>query len=72
MHESLLVRGVEGLRDLREQLDRALGLERAVLGHELGEVVALDVAHREEEDAVLLAGLVDGDDVRMVEGGRDP
>ena len=72
VHEAFLVRGIERLGDLGEQLDGSLRLERAVLGDELGEVVALDVAHGEEEDAVLLSRLVDGDDVRVVERGRDP
>ena len=53
MDEALLVSGVEGLRDLREEVDGALRLERSVLGDDLREVGALDVAHREEEDAVL-------------------
>ena len=35
-------------------------------------VGAVDVAHRDPEDAVFLAGLVDRDDVRMVERGREP
>ena len=70
--EALLVRGVERLGDLGEELDRALRLERTVLRDELGEVGALDVAHGEEEHAVLLARLVDGDDVRVVERGGDP
>ncbi len=72
MDEPLLVRGVERLCDLREEIDRALGLERAVLGHDLGQVRALDVAHREEEQAVLVSRLVDRDDVRVVERGGDP
>ena len=72
MDESLLVSGVEGLRDLREEVDGPLRLECPVLGDDLREIGAFDVAHREEENAVLLSGLVDGDDVRMVERGRDP
>ena len=70
--EILLVRRVERLGDLGEELDRSLGGERTVLGNELREVVALDVAHGEEEDTAIFARLVDGDDVGMVERGRDP
>ena len=72
MDEPLLVRGVERLGDLREEVDRPLRLECAVLGDDLREVGALDVAHREEEDTVLLSRLVDRDDVRMVERSGDP
>ena len=43
-----------------------------VLCHELGEVRALDEAHGEEEDAVVLAGLVDRDDVWVIERRCDP
>ncbi len=38
---------------------------------ELREIGPLDVAHREEERAVLVARLEDRDDVRVVEGGGD-
>jgi hypothetical protein len=41
-----------------------------VLAHLGGKVVPVDEAHGDEERAVLLAGLVDGDDVRMLERGR--
>ena len=71
VHETLLVCSVEGLCDLREKLDSPLWLQRAVFCNELGEVVTLDVAHGEKEQAVLISRLVDGDDVRMVERGRD-
>ena len=71
VYEPLLVRRVERFGDLGEDVDRSPGLERARLGNELGEVTALDVAHGEEENPVVLAGLEDGDDVRMVEGGGD-
>jgi hypothetical protein len=67
MDESLLVGGVEGLGDLGEDLDRTPGLERTFLREELGEIRALDVAHGEEEEAALLARLVDRDHVRVVE-----
>ena len=72
MHEALLVGGVQGLRDLLEQVDRAAGIERAAFAQELREVGPLDVAHGEEEGAVLVSRLEDRDDVRVVEGGGDP
>ena len=65
--------GVERLGDLGEELDCAPGLERAVLGHDAcARSVALDVAHGEEEQAVLISRLVDGDDVGVIERGGDP
>ena len=64
MDEALLVRSVERLGDLREEVDGALRVERARFGDELREVVALDVAHREKEKTILVSGLIDGDDVR--------
>ena len=60
--------GVEGAGNLRQQLDRVLGVERA-LAQALLEVRALDIAHGDEKQAVGLAGLVDGDDVRVVDRG---
>ncbi len=72
MDEALLVRGVERFRDLGEDVERAPGLERPFLGHEAGEVRALDVAHGEIKEPVLIARLVDRDHVRVVEGGGDP
>ena len=41
-----------------------------MVAHLGGEVAAVDEAHRDEERAVLLAGLVDGHDVRVLERGR--
>ena len=60
-------------RALRE-IDEALVLRQA-FGPRGGDFVrdrlALDVAHRDPENASILAGLVDGADARMVELGRD-
>ncbi len=72
VHETLLVGGVERLGNLREEVDGALRLQCSVLGDDLRQIGSFDVAHREEEDAVLLPRLVDRDDVRMVERRRDP
>src|SRR5205823_13807018 len=65
--ESRLVGDVERLCDVCEQRQRPLGLEPAMLAQELLEVAAGDVAHRDVELALVLAGVVDRDDVRMVE-----
>ena len=47
------------------------GVERSVSEERL-EVGPLDEAHGDEELPVLLAGAVDGDDVRVLEAGCDP
>ena len=49
----------------------ASGVESAV-AQATGEVGALDVAHRQEGRAVDLAGLVERDDVGVVEAGGEP
>ena len=50
--------------------DRARGLERRLLVEQTGEVGAVDVAHRDVELPVGLAGVVDREDVRVIERGR--
>ena len=60
--------GIERRGDLAEQGDRRRRLERALAQPAL-EVGAIDEAHGQEVAAVPLAGLVDGDDVGMVDGG---
>ncbi len=68
--EAARVGGVEGTRNLGEDRDRLRRLERAV-PQPLLEVASLDVAHRDEEQLAELAGLVDRDDVRVVDRGRE-
>ena len=70
--EAAPVRCVEGVRDLREQVERALRVERAFALDQPAEVGAFDEAHREVDDAVSLAGGVDREDARMLERGREP
>ena len=72
MDEAFLVRRVQGVGDLLEDVDRALRLECAFVGHELREVGALDIAHGEEQHAVVVACVEDRNDVGMVERSRDP
>ena len=48
------------------------GRECAVPPQERLEIRAVDIPHRDEEAAVGLAGLVDRDDVRVVEARREP
>ncbi len=63
--------GVERRRDLAEQLDRFARRQRAVGGYPSLQVAALDQPHRDDQLAVLLAGVVDGDDVGVVEAGGE-
>ena len=70
MHDAGAVRRVDSARDLQQEPPEPIGGEGPVLAHLGGEVVPVDEAHRDEERAVLLAGLVDRDDMRVLEGGR--
>ena len=47
------------------------GIEAASARDELAQVLTVDVAHREVESAVVLPGLVHGDDMRVVERSGD-
>ena len=72
VHETLLVSRVQSLRDLLEQADRTARIERAAVARQLREVGPFDVAHGEEESAVLVSRLEDRNDVRVVERSGDP
>ena len=60
------------LGDLGEQLDRFLRRQRPVRGDPSLQVAALDQAHRDDQLAVLLAGVEDWDHVGVVEPGGEP
>ena len=66
MHEAAGMGGIERARDLRED---AYGIARlqATLLQALLQVAVLDVAHRDVEEVLGRPGLVDRDDVRMVD-----
>ena len=66
------VRGVERRGDLAADVDRPVRAQAALAAQHGGEVGALDVLHREVEQPVLLAGVVDRDDVRVLQRGGDP
>ena len=68
--ETSRVRGVERRRDLRHDLDRAIGRQRPPVRDQVPEIVSLEVAHRDVQDAVGLSGGVDGHDVGVLGGGR--
>ncbi len=55
-----------------QQPDRALRRQRPLAGDQPAQVAALDQAHRDDQLAVLLAGVVDGDDAGVVEAGGEP
>ena len=66
MHEAARVGRIEGARDLREDADRVRRVETAA-PEALFQVTPLDVAHGDEEEVLGRPGLVDRDDVRMVD-----
>ena len=66
MHEAARVSRIEGARDLREDADRVRRVQAAVF-EAFSEVTPLDVAHGDEEEFLGRPGLVDRDDVRMVD-----
>ena len=72
VHEPLLVRGVEGRRDLPHDGDGPRGLERSALVQQRAQIGPLHVAHRDEQVAAGGAGLVDRDHVRVVERRGEP
>jgi len=65
------VRGVERGGDLADDPRRARRRERPLAADERADVVAVHEAHRDVRDALLLARVVDGDHVRVVDRGRD-
>jgi len=72
VHQSLAVRGVEGARGLTDQEQGGGGEDPAALLDHLPHVGPGDVPHRDVQQVVLGAHVVDGDHVRVVERGRDP
>ena len=67
VHERPAVGGVERPRHLAQQVQRPLRRELAVALEDRLQVLPVDEAHREVELAVVLARLVDGDHVRVVD-----
>ena len=65
------VGGVERIGDLAEQLDRLLAAAAAPRGDPPLQVAALDQAHRDDQLAVLLAGVEDRHHVGVVEAGGE-
>ena len=70
--EPLRMSSVERTRDLRDDLERPGGSQRAFTSKHRAQVCALDVAHREVEACVSFARVVHRDDVRMIEARGNP
>ena len=66
MHETARMGRIQGARHLREDADRVRRVQTAAL-EALFQVTPLDVAHGDEEEVLGRPGLVDRDDVRMVD-----
>ena len=65
-----LVRRVERVGDVREDVERAVGVELA-RADQVAQPRAAHELHREEQADLALAGLVDRDDVRVIEPGLE-
>ena len=61
------VSSVQRAGDLRDQIERAGGLQLAIAAEQLPEVGALDVGHRQVEPSFLLPEAQDRDDVGVIE-----
>src|SRR5689334_24999898 len=69
MNQAGAVRDVERVGDVDEQVDGPLRAQSLLGVEHVAEVDAVDVLHRDVEQAFGLTGIEDGDDVRMVEPG---
>ncbi len=72
VYEPSRMGGVQRVGDLRADGDRPRRLELSLVREQPLEVCALDVAHGQVELSLHLARVVDGHDIRMVEGSRQP
>ena len=72
VHQIVLVGGVERRGHLADDRPDPVRGQRALPLQQRADVAALHVAHGDKEGAVGLAGLVDRDDVRVVNRGRRP
>src|SRR5215216_6541575 len=71
MDEPARMRRIEGGGDLPGDPQRASGREASLVGEQRLQVAALDARHRDVEQVVRLARVVDGDDARVVERGGE-
>ncbi len=75
MDQVAVVGGVQSARDLLEHVERASDAQVPLPSQEGAQIGPVDVSHRDVEQpvrvaAVDLAGVVDRNDVRVVEPGR--
>jgi hypothetical protein len=70
VHQPGGVRCVQCRGHTGEDGERVRGRERAAAQHQRMDVAGRDVAHRDEQGPVSLAGLVHRDDVRVVDSRR--
>ena len=68
VHNSAGVRRIESVRDLDPQFEQLFSLQRTALDH-VFQGRALQIFHGDESFPVLLADVVDGADIGMVQGG---
>ena len=66
MRDALFVRRLEGIDELRADVDD-LGAGHRMVGNSLRQRPPFDVLHCNEADTITLADVVDGGDVWMVE-----
>ena len=72
MHAPARVGGVESRADLMDDARRSERLEATLRGDQGPEVGPVDEPHHDEEHAVLVAGLENGNDVGVVDRGGEP
>ena len=70
--EPACVRGVERRRQLGDQPERALRVERAFAAQQLRQVRPVHVAHGDVEPTIDVTGLVDGDHATMLDRCQEP
>ena len=71
VHQAARMGGVEGVGDAGHDPGRPPGRDLAALGDQVLQARALHVPHGDEEAALVVAGAVDRDDVRVLETGGD-
>ena len=72
MDQPALMGGVERRADLGGDLQRPVDRQHRLGAQHFVQVCAADVAHRDEQQPAVFAGLVQRDDVRVIDRGREP
>jgi hypothetical protein len=67
VHQPGVVRGIQRRRHRGDERRRTPRPQGALPAHHHPQVISRDETHRDEQHALGLAGLVDGDDVRVVD-----